>query len=80
MGKAKGRMIIWGGVSGLPVNSGGILNLCDDTWASTPQYLWDAECPSARGRHTAQNQPAFFPQRKNLGLKEISGAEPGFPL
>ena len=44
------EMIIWGGLSGNYLNSGGMYNPSTDTWISTST---GANCPSPRGYHTA---------------------------
>ncbi len=45
-------MIIWGGSTASGVTkTGGVFDLCDDTWSATGTS--DADCPSARSLHTA---------------------------
>lgn len=47
------RMIVWGGTipSYGSVDTGGVLDLCDDSWTATD--LWDADLPGRRLNHTA---------------------------
>ncbi len=46
------RMIVWGGETSAGVtNTGGILNLCNDSWVATDTS--DSDLPSARSQHTA---------------------------